>query len=184
MMQHAGTGLHACVSRCLLKSYLACGVPMCYKVALAARHSVLFLGLDHMSESSKLHRSVDSPSGGDSQPSPFRQWYQGQEPWWAKDEEEQTQNAQSEIGESEADTDIGSTSADGLHHARSGRGRYYYLLVIQLTFTCVWAVSNAECCMQPHVISIYTSGCCCVKSCTGTAQSGQQAKLLSRCSSC
>ena len=81
-----------------------------------------------------LHRSVDSPSGGDSQPSPFRQWYQGQEPWWAKNEEEQTQNAQSEIGESEADTDIGSTSPDGPHHSRSGRGRYYYLLVTQLTF--------------------------------------------------
>ncbi|DBB06469.1 TPA: Tricalbin-2 [Trebouxia sp. C0004] len=74
-------------------------------------------------------RSIDSPSGGDSQPSLFRQWYQGQEPWWAKDEEEQTQNAQSEIGESEADTDVNSTSPDGPHHSRSGRGRYYYLLV-------------------------------------------------------
>ncbi|DBA67073.1 TPA: hypothetical protein ACH3X2_001401 [Trebouxia sp. C0005] len=74
-------------------------------------------------------RSVDSPSVGDSQPSPFRQWYQGQEPWWAKDEEEQSQKARSEIGESEADADAGSTSPDGPNHTRSGTGRYYYLLV-------------------------------------------------------
>lgn len=60
-------------------------------------------------------------------PSPFRQWYQGQEPWWAKDEEEQSLLAQSEMGESEADTDVGSTSPEGPHGP--GRGRYYYLLV-------------------------------------------------------
>ena len=76
-----------------------------------------------------LHRSVESPRDGDSQPSPFRQWYQGQEPWWAKDEEEQTQHAQSEMGESEADTDLGSISPDGLQHSRSGRHRYHYLMV-------------------------------------------------------
>ena len=101
---------------------------MCYNLLVAAGRSVLSLCINY-----NLHRSGGSPSG-DSQPSPFRQWYQGQEPWWAKDEEEQTQNAQSEIGESEADTDVGSTSPDGPHHSPSGRGRYYYLLVTQLTF--------------------------------------------------
>jgi len=169
-MAHAGTGLHACMSCCLLKSYLACDACVCYKSLLAAGHSVLSLCLNHIFESNKLHRSIDSPSGDDSQPSPFRQWYQGQEPWWAKDEEDQTQNAQSEIGESEADTDVGSTSPDGPHHSRSGRGRYYYLLVKQLTFTCVWASSNAECSSQLHVISIYTSEYCCIKSCAELAQ--------------
>ena len=87
------------------------------------------------------HRSVDYSGAGGSQSSPFRQWYQGQQPWWAKEEEDtSTQHAQSEF---DADTDAGSLSPDGTHHSHNGRGRYYYLMVISLQLCCCLGSTQA-----------------------------------------
>lgn len=84
-------------------------------------------------------RSSDSPTGGANNLSPFRQWLQGQEPWWATCEEEggrpMPAHPQGEMGGSEGDSTshAGSALQDGVqHHDASAPQPYHYFVVSSL----------------------------------------------------